>query len=79
MDKGHLLLGEAKWVQGQVTEKFIRNTLASLHAKGIPDIEIRKNASIKYCIFVPELPNKKIRLEENVFLIDAENIVNALK
>lgn len=79
MDKQHILLGEAKWIEGPITEKYIQSTIGALQSKGIPGIEIKPKSTVKYCIFVPELPDKDINLGENVFLIDASMVIKALK
>lgn len=79
MDKQHLLLGEAKWIEGPITEKYIQSIVGALQAKGAPNLKIKSSNTIKYSIFVPELPNKKLHLGENVFLIDASTVINALK
>lgn len=79
VDKKALLLGEAKWIEGPVTEKFIQEVIANLLQKGIPDLQINEGSEIKYCIFVPELPDKKVNYRSNIFLIDAGMIIESMR
>ncbi len=78
IDKSDILLGEVKWGEKYITEIYLQRVLEELQSKGVPDIEMQKDARIKYCIFVPELPDNEIDLGENVFLVDAEMVVNAM-
>lgn len=79
IDQKYLLLGEAKWPITKVTEKYIEKILTELQSKGIPQINSKGKKIIKYCIFVPEIPKNIRNFNENVFLIDANSILNDLK
>lgn len=73
-DKKILLLGEAKWTEKIPSTQFIEHTMNQLIAKGAP-YPLSKYAKVYYVIFVPEKPKVYLNLPENIFILDAQNVI----
>lgn len=77
-DGKKLLIGEAKWSVKAPTIQFILKTIEEIKNKGIPPISRHPNAVVTYVVFVPEKP-KKLVLPANVKVVDAKEVIKALR
>jgi AAA+ ATPase superfamily predicted ATPase len=73
-DKKIIALGEAKWTEKTPSIQFIEKTMRQLIAKGEP-YSYQLPMTKYYLIFVPEKPMEAFHLPENVFLLDAEDVI----
>ncbi|NGX38343.1 MAG: hypothetical protein K1000chlam2_01516 [Chlamydiae bacterium] len=77
-DRSILLIGEAKWTAKPPTAAFIYKTIEELKSKGTPPIKRHSNVQLLHILFVPEKP-KQLKMPQGVKVIDAKEIVRALK
>lgn len=75
----NLLLGEAKWPRRPVTSKYIQDVLCELKSKGLPPLKNIAKYKIKYCLFLPELPDTIEKLDKDLLLVDACAVLKELK
>ena len=73
-DKKILLLGEVKWKDEIPSVKFLEKTAQELISKGSPSFH-SNFANIYYVIFVPEKPKNKKILSNNIFFVDASDVI----
>lgn len=78
IDKKSLFIGEAKWIERAPSESWVIKTIEDLKGKGLPPLPHNPKAKIIYGLFIPEKP-KNISLPNNVRIIDAEDILKALR
>jgi AAA+ ATPase superfamily predicted ATPase len=74
-----LLLGEAKWSDGAVTTASVERAAVELIAKGIPPVRRGANAEPVYVLFVPERPKGKLETPPHLQIIDARDVLEALR
>jgi hypothetical protein len=78
LDKKRLLLGEAKWLQQEITEEVIKKITYALLKKGVPSLDnIGKYDYIVHAIFIPRSP-LAVSLYQNVHIIDASVVLSCL-
>jgi AAA+ ATPase superfamily predicted ATPase len=71
-NKKILLLGEAKWLDKTPSVQNIERILQELMSKGTVN---QSYETIYYVIFVPEKPKEPMKLSENVFVLDANDVI----
>src|SRR5262249_40582894 len=76
--KTHFLIGECKWTEKTPSIESIHGMLDALRRKGIPPVHRPENAKLSYVLFVPEKPFG-LKLGDGVRVVDAQEVVNALK
>lgn len=74
-----LLLGEVKWTEKAPTASDVERAAQSLIAKGVPPIAGREKAEPHYAIFVSERPRSRPKLPGNVAIVDARDVLGALR
>jgi uncharacterized protein len=75
-----LLLGEVKWMEGEVTTTAVEQALQSLLAKGVPPVRHSAGAPIHYAVFVPRKPRRAARLPgAHMHLVDAGDVLSVLR
>lgn len=79
LDGGALLLGEAKWHEGSVSESFLDRTFHNLVNKGLPDVPEAAGRAIVHAVFVPRCPAALKRKKRPFIVIDAEDLLAALR
>ena len=67
-------MGEAKWTEKVPTVSFLQETLDQLIAKGTP-YPLAADMSIYYVLFIPEKPKAKMLWPENVYILDASDVI----
>ncbi len=77
-DRGHLIIGEAKWTKNTPSASWIFEAIRELKAKGLPPIGYRNGCSTSYVLFIPEKP-QYLELEPNVRVVDAQEVLTALR
>ena len=78
IDGERLLLGEAKWSGGLMSDQEIRGAFHELLRKGIPPLRGVDKTKTAYVLFIPELPSSKVR-EPSLCLVDAETVLSSLR
>lgn len=76
-DKISLLIGEAKWTKKPPSSLWIGKMVQEMQNRGIPPVPRLPNAKIFYVLFIPEKP-KQMNLPENVRVVDAQEVIQAL-
>ena len=74
----HFLIGEAKWTEKTPTADWIYQQIQELKAKGMPPVPRHPHAQLRYALFVPVKP-KHLRLPSDVIVVEAKDVINALK
>jgi uncharacterized protein len=75
---GPLLLGEVKWTDAAVTASSVNRAIHHLIAKGVPRLRPTEPEP-RYAVFIPERPKGKLATAPNVKLIDAREVLEALR
>jgi hypothetical protein len=78
VDTDSIIIGECKWFTGKTTPELIQKTVKNLKNKGVPPLSKKGFKEIRYYIFIPEIPQEKIKLEHNVQLIDAKTVIQSI-
>lgn len=73
-----LFVGEAKWIDKTPPLSWIEKTIMDMEKKGFPPVTRNPRASFYYGLFIPEKP-KKLDLPPNVKVVDAKEVIQALK
>ena len=76
IDGERLLLGEAKWRAGLMSDQEIRGAFHELLRKGIPPLRGVDKTKTVYALFIPEV-SSKVR-EPSLCLVDAEEVLSSL-
>jgi AAA+ ATPase superfamily predicted ATPase len=76
---GKLLLGEAKWTEKAPTASDVEGVAQRLIAKGVPPISGRERANLHYAIFVSQRPKSKPKMPGNVAIVEARDVLAALR
>jgi len=76
---GKLLLGEVKWMEKAPTANDIERAAQTLIAKGVPSISGREKAGLHYAVFVSQRPKSKPKVPGNVAIVDARDVLAALR
>jgi hypothetical protein len=80
LDKRTALLGEVKWHEGPAPETTLRAAYRDLVRRGIPELpEIRQASRVVHAIFVPQVPGRAKRRKAPYVLVDAEDVIGALR
>ena len=72
-----MLLGEAKWSWGLMSDQEIRGAFHELLRKGIPPLRGVDKTKTEYALFIPEVASSKVR-EPSLCLVDAETVLSSL-
>lgn len=78
MDGASVAIGECKWFTGEVKSEMILKAVKHLKDKGVPPLSKGGVKAVRYYLFIPELPRKKMELEEDVRLIDVKRVVQSI-
>ena len=78
MENNNIIIGEAKWKQSIFSMDGINKAIEEMKKKGVPPIERPPHASVKYVLFIPELP-KQLNVPKGVKIIDAKEVINILE
>lgn len=78
-DGDALLLGEVKWTEKAPSSNDLERAAQTLIAKGAPPITGRETRERRYAVFVSERPRGKPKLPSNVAVIDARDVMAALR
>jgi len=79
LDGSTLLLGEVKWHEGHVERAFLEGAHAELSRKGRPPIASGREAVVVEAVFVPTLPRSWRQQAGGPIVIDAQQVVEALR
>ncbi len=78
-DTHSIIIGECKWFTGKATTTLIQKTIQQLIEKGIPPLSQPPFEHIYYYLFIPEIPQEKIKLANNIVLIDAKTVIQSIE
>jgi len=78
-DGDALLLGEVKWTEKAPSPSDIERAAQTLIAKGAPPIAGRDKRERRYAVFVSQRPRGRSKLPSNVAVIDARDVMEALR
>ncbi len=78
-ESGTLLLGEVKWTEKAPTASDVERIAQGLIAKGTPPLAGRERAEPRYAVFVSQRPKSKPNTPSNVAVIDARDVLAALR
>lgn len=79
LDGRALLVGEAKWTERDPGAPAIAEAVRRLLAKGVPPVPHRPDATIHHAVFVPRRPRGVRSLGKNVHVVDAADLLAALR
>lgn len=79
VDETSLLLGEVKWTDKAPIATDVERAGQSLIAKGMPAVRGRERAALRYVVFVSRRPKSKPKLPDNVAVVDAREVMAALR
>jgi AAA+ ATPase superfamily predicted ATPase len=77
-DDGSVLIGEAKWTEREPTMADVDRTVAALRAKGLPSNQPHETKLV-VAVFFPTLPKGARRKHADVHLVDAKQVLRALR
>jgi len=77
LDGRRLLLGEARWRSGAMTEAEVARRFHELMRKGVPPVPGSESLKPVYALFAPEIASQGAGQEDRC-LVDAEAVVSAL-
>lgn len=78
LDGKALLIGESKWLMKPPSSSWAEGTMNELKAKGFPPIDRNPHATLYCALFIPEKP-KNVSLPDHTRLVDAQEVIAALK
>lgn len=71
-------VGEAKWKEKTPSQSWIYKTIDEMKHKGFPPIARHPKTQLTYGLFIPEKP-KHLKIPQDVKVVDAEEVINALR